>query len=302
MSSADIFMKRALACAAKAASLGEIPVGAVVVKDGKVISSGYNRREKDKNALLHAEMIALHRACKKLKTWRLTDCDLYVTLEPCPMCAGAIINARIRTVYFGASDPKGGCLGGLCDLSALPFHHQPKVVSGVLSDPCEKILSDFFRDLRKKEAIPQKSVSLRSFVQEDVPLLKQYLYPNKSKKDLSALVSEWNSRQYEGKYCEFFALTADEAVVGYVSLFERTPDSVSVGAHIFPGFRGKTYGTQGVLNAMEIAREKGYAFATARVRKTNTPSLRLCKTVGFVPVGEDLTPEGREVFVFRCNL
>lgn len=145
------FMDRALACARKAASLGEVPVGAVVVRDGKVIATGYNRREIGKNALLHAEMIALNRACRKLGGWRLFDCDLYVTLEPCPMCTGAILNSRIRTVYFGASDPKAGCMGSVTDLTEMPFNHQPQVIRGVREKECAAILSDFFRDLRKKK-------------------------------------------------------------------------------------------------------------------------------------------------------
>lgn len=302
MSPHEVFMKRALACAKKAAALGEIPVGALVVLDGKVIATGYNRREKDKNALLHAEMIALHRACKKLGRWRLSDCDLYVTLEPCPMCAGAIINARIRRVYFGATDPKAGCFGSVCDLAALPFNHRPEVVCGVLSDACEGILADFFHRMRAEKIRPPKTVSLRSFTKEDVPLLKQYLYPNKSKEDLEYLVEEWNTRLYEGRYCEFFAVTEGDCTVGYVSLFEKDDCTVSVGAHIFPGFRGKTYGTQGVKLAMTCAAQRGYIKAVARVRKTNTPSLRLCDRVGFVRVGEDVTPEGREVFVFCREL
>ena len=302
MSGQDSFMKRALTCAKKAAALGEIPVGAVVVRDGKVIATGYNRREKDKSVLLHAEMIALHRACKAVGGWRLSDCDLYVTLEPCPMCAGAVINARIRRVYIGAMDPKGGCMGSLCDLTQLPFNHRPEVIRGVMKEECESVLSTFFGALREKKKEALKAVSLRPFTAADVPLLKQYLYPNKSKADLEAMVSAWKTRVYEGKYCEFFAVTVENVPVGYVNLLEASPDSVSVGAHIFPGFRGKTYGTQAVRSVLGLAAEKGYSAATARVRKTNTPSLRLCDTVGLISTGEDVTAQGREVFTFRKEL
>ena len=228
MSGPEVFMKRALACAKKAAALGEVPVGAVIVLDGKVIATGYNRREKDKNALLHAEMIALNRACKKLKRWRLSDCDLYVTLEPCPMCTGAIINARIRRVYMGAMDEKGGCMGGLCDLTALPFNHRPEVFRGIEEEACRRVMADFFGALREKKKEPPKAVSFRAFTEADVPLLKQYLYPDKSKADLARMVSDWNGLVYEGKYCEFFAVTVDDALVGYVNLLEREPDTVSV--------------------------------------------------------------------------
>ena len=151
MNETERWMGRALTCARKAARLGEVPVGAVVVRDGKVIASGYNRRETGKNALLHAEMIALHRACRKLGGWRLFDCDLYVTLEPCPMCTGAIINSRIRRVYVGASDPKAGCTGSVIDLTLLPFNHKPEIIRGIRETECSALLSDFFRILRKNK-------------------------------------------------------------------------------------------------------------------------------------------------------
>ena len=141
-------MKRAITCAKKAAAMGEVPVGAVVVCDGKIVATGYNRREKDKNALRHAEITAIDRACKKFGGWRLHKCDLYVTLEPCPMCAGAIINARIKNVYIGAMDPKNGAMGSVTSLHEM-FTHKPNVETGILGDECAKLLTDFFSRLRK---------------------------------------------------------------------------------------------------------------------------------------------------------
>lgn len=143
-------MKRALSCAKKAAKIGEVPVGAVVVRNGEVVSTGYNRRETDKNALRHAEITAIDRACKKLGGWRLWECDLYVTLEPCPMCAGAIINSRIRNVYVGAPDPKNGAMGSVVSLQD-NFTHKPNVVNGIMKDECAAVLSDFFKDLRDRK-------------------------------------------------------------------------------------------------------------------------------------------------------
>lgn len=143
-------MKRALSCAKKAAKIGEVPVGAVVVHNGEVVSTGYNRRETDKNALRHAEITAIDRACKKLGGWRLWECDLYVTLEPCPMCAGAIINSRIRNVYVGAPDPKNGAMGSVVSLQD-NFTHKPNVVNGIMKDECAAVLSDFFKDLRERK-------------------------------------------------------------------------------------------------------------------------------------------------------
>lgn len=150
MTEQEKYMKAALRLARKAAEEGEVPVGAVVVCDGQIVGRGRNRREGKKNALHHAEIEAIGKACKKLGGWRLHKCDLYVTLEPCPMCAGAIINARIKTVYYGAPDPKAGSCGTLVNLFALPYNHKPAVVAGVLEDECADVLRAFFRALRER--------------------------------------------------------------------------------------------------------------------------------------------------------
>ena len=130
--------------------VGQYGGGAFVVCDGQIVGRGRNRREGKKNALHHAEIEAIGKACKKLGGWRLHKCDLYVTLEPCPMCAGAIINARIKTVYYGAPDPKAGSCGTLVNLFALPYNHKPAVVAGVLEDECADVLRAFFRALRER--------------------------------------------------------------------------------------------------------------------------------------------------------
>ena len=142
------FMRLAIEQAQLAARLGEIPVGAVVVKGGQVIGQGYNRRESDLSAIGHAEILAIQDACRTLNSWRLTDCELYVTLEPCPMCAGAIINARIRRVVYGVKDEKAGCCGSVADFFAMPFSHTPLSRSGILSEECGRLLTDFFTQLR----------------------------------------------------------------------------------------------------------------------------------------------------------
>lgn len=143
-------MRRALELAREAAQEGEVPVGAVVVCEGKIISEGRNRREKDKNALCHAELEAIDGACRALGGWRLWKCQLYVTLEPCPMCAGAIINARIPQVIYGASDPKAGSCGSVVDLFALPYNHRPQVTAGFLEEEAAALLREFFQKLREK--------------------------------------------------------------------------------------------------------------------------------------------------------
>ena len=144
------YMALALEEAKAAAALGETPIGAVLVWEGEVVARTGNRREIDRLATAHAEILAIQEACKALGGWRLHKGTLYVTLEPCPMCAGAIINARIPRVVYGASDPKAGCCGSLTDLFAVPFNHHPEVVGGVLADECSVLLQDFFRSLRKK--------------------------------------------------------------------------------------------------------------------------------------------------------
>ncbi|KEK17100.1 adenosine deaminase [Bacillus manliponensis] len=145
------FMQLAIEEAKKAEMIEEVPIGAVVVLDGEVISRAYNLRECEQRSIAHAELLALDEACKKLGTWRLEDATLYVTLEPCPMCSGAIVLSRVKRVVYGASDPKGGCAGTLMNLlTDERFNHQAEVEAGVLEEECGALLTNFFRALRKK--------------------------------------------------------------------------------------------------------------------------------------------------------
>lgn len=145
------YMQVALSLAEKAYKKDEVPVGAVVVRDGKIISKAYNKRQKSQDATLHAEIIAIKKTCKKLKTFRLNDCELYVTLEPCAMCSGAIINARVGTVIFGAYDQKYGCCGSIYNLPEdKRFNHRAKVIGGILEKECSEILTKFFESKRGK--------------------------------------------------------------------------------------------------------------------------------------------------------
>lgn len=144
------FMRAAIELAKESEKQGEVPVGAVVVKNGTIVGTGKNRRETGKNALYHAEIEAINNACKSLGGWRLWNCDLYVTLEPCPMCAGAIINSRIRRVYFGAYDNKAGSFGSVANFNMLPYNHKPEIYGGIMEDECSQMLTDFFKTLREK--------------------------------------------------------------------------------------------------------------------------------------------------------
>ncbi|MBE6940422.1 MAG: nucleoside deaminase [Ruminococcaceae bacterium] len=152
----EFYMQQALELAREAAEAGEVPVGCVIVRDGQVVGRGRNRREEKQQVYSHAEMEAIAQANARLGTWRLDDCTLYVTLEPCPMCAGAILNARIGRVYYGARDREMGACGGVLNLFMEEFPHRPALVGGVLAEPCRQVLTDFFRGLRERDATEKK--------------------------------------------------------------------------------------------------------------------------------------------------
>ena len=153
------FMQLAFQQAKKAQNLGEVPIGAIVVApDGQVIGTGYNRRELDQDSTQHAEMIAIREACNNLGTWRLIDCSLFVTLEPCPMCAGAIINSRLKSLYFGALDPKAGAAGSVVNLFDIEkFNHHPNVIRGLYREEASQMLKNFFKDIRQKQKAAKDS-------------------------------------------------------------------------------------------------------------------------------------------------
>ena len=157
------YMKEALKQAKKAYALGEVPIGCVIVHEGKIIGRGYNRRNTDKNTLAHAEITAINKASKVIGDWRLEECTLYVTLEPCQMCAGAIVQARIPEVVMGCMNPKAGCAGSILNILEMPqFNHQVKVARGILEAECSQMLKTFFEELRirnKQEKEARKSLS-----------------------------------------------------------------------------------------------------------------------------------------------
>lgn len=146
------FMREALRQAKKAYKIGEVPIGCVIVQDGKIIARGYNRRNTDKNTLAHAELAAIRKASKKTGDWRLEDCTMYVTLEPCQMCAGAIVQSRLKRVVIATMNPKAGCAGSVLNLLQMEaFNHQVEITRGVREEECAALLSDFFRKLRQKK-------------------------------------------------------------------------------------------------------------------------------------------------------
>ena len=152
MTEQERFMKEAIKQAKKAEALKEVPIGCVIVSDGKIIARGYNRRNTDKNTLSHAELNAIRKASRKLGDWRLEGCTMYVTLEPCQMCSGALVQSRIDEVVIGAMNPKAGCAGSVMNLlEAEGFNHKVKITKGVLEEECSRMLSDFFRELREEK-------------------------------------------------------------------------------------------------------------------------------------------------------
>lgn len=154
------FMKEAIRQAKKAEAIGDVPIGCVIVSEGRIIARGYNKRNKNKTVLAHAELLAMSKACKKTGDWRLEDCTMYITLEPCQMCAGAIVQARIPRVVIGSMNPKAGCGGSVLNLLQMKeFNHQVEVTRGVLEEECSEMLSAFFQKLRQKKKEKKAEVS-----------------------------------------------------------------------------------------------------------------------------------------------
>ena len=171
MNTQEKYMKQAIKLAKKAAELNEVPIGCVIEYQGKIIGRGYNRRITDKSTLAHAEITAINRASKKMGDWRLEDCTLYVTLEPCQMCAGAIVQSRITNVVMGCMNPKAGCGGSVLNILEMPeFNHQVNVTRGVMEEECSQILQDFFKELRirNKEEKAARKAQLEMETKEEI--------------------------------------------------------------------------------------------------------------------------------------
>lgn len=163
LSREEKYMKEALRQAKKASDMGEVPIGCVVVLDGRIIGRGYNRRTSDHSTLAHAEIIAIRKACRHVNDWRLDDAEIYVTLEPCQMCSGAIIQARIRKLFIGAMNPKAGCAGSLINIFEVPgFNHYVEVTKGILEEECSAILKDFFVRLRQRLKEEKTNLDLKN--------------------------------------------------------------------------------------------------------------------------------------------
>lgn len=247
------WMRRALNLARRAADrYGEVPVGAVIVRNGQLVATGYNQRETGKNAVLHAELTAIRRACRKLGGWRLHECDLYVTLEPCPMCAGAIINARIRRVIVGAMDHRFGAMGSVCNLTEMPFNHRPEVAYGVLQTECTEVLQNFFRTLRNKKK-QERGTTMKPMTKgvHHIALkakgLEQYHKTVSFYHEILGMpvVRTWGSDEKVGIMLDSGA--------GMLEIFANAPDELGAGA-----LRHLAFDVEDVDACIEAVRAAGY--------------------------------------------
>lgn len=301
----DIYMKEALGLAAEAAEEGEVPVGAVVVrkKDGAVIGRGRNRREIRRDPLAHAELEAISEASRFLGGWRLEGCDLYVTLEPCPMCAGAIINSRIDSVIFGAYDKKAGSCGSVTNLFGLPYNHSPLLTGGFMEEECSGALKLFFSQMRKRKMNDIKLVKAET----DDQLNRIAAIADKIWHEFfPCIISEGQIDYMVEKFCSFEAMKENIASDGYIYYFIKKggndigytavkPDGDRLflsKIYLKKEERGKKY-ARAVMNAhMSYAREHDLRAIWLTVNKHNDSSIAAYKAMGFTVIGEGVADIG----------
>lgn len=316
----NFYMKTALGLARKAAAEGETPVGAIVVrKDGSVVGRGMNRRENGRNALSHAEIIAIDEACRTLGGWRLTGCTLYVTLEPCPMCAGAIINSRIERVVFGAYDRKAGSAGSVTNLFELGYNHRPEVLAGVLREESEQLLKKFFSELRRKRKMFRtKMTEVKTDAQiESTAAIADEIWHEWFPAILSAdqidyMVEKFQSakaikRQLAEEGYRYFLIRKDEAYIGYTAIRGDADGRLFLSKiYIKKEYRGNGYAKEVLEFLKGICAEKGYNAIWLTVNKHNENSINVYKKCGFRLIGEDVTDIGSgyvmDDYFFRLDL
>ena len=301
----EFYMAMAMELAREAAAEGETPVGAVVVRnDGFIAGRGRNCREKDRNALCHAEVIAIDEACRTLGGWRLLGCTIYVTLEPCPMCAGAIINSRLDRVVFGAADSAAGSAGSLVNLFQLGYNHSPEVVQGIMKDESEALLKDFFSALRRKRKMQRiKLVEVKTEQQiEAAAALADEIWHEWFPSILSAeqidyMVDKFQSvremtEQLENGYT-YYILRKGDARLGYTAI-RPDPDGRLFLSKIYikKEYRGNGYAREVFAFLKDYCREHGLGAIWLTVNKHNDSSIAVYKKSGFRIIGEDVTDIG----------
>lgn len=301
----EFFMREALALAREAAALGETPVGAVVAdRVGVIVGRGINSREREKNAVRHAEVSAIEEACRTLGGWRLRGCTLYVTLEPCPMCAGAVINSRIERVVFGAYDSKAGSAGSVTDLFALGYNHKPQVCGGVLAEECRDVLKKFFEELRRK-----KKMSRILFTEAKTPsqiartaamadeIWHEWFPRILSADQINYMVEKFQSeaamtRQMNEEGYRYFIIRKGETPLGYTAV---KPDGDSLflsKLYLKKEHRGNGYSREVMDFLRELCGEYGFSSIWLTVNKYNESSIAVYKKLGFELFGDGVTDIG----------
>ena len=287
--------------------LGEVPIGAVVVKrfpDGeRIVGRGANSRESQKTALGHAELSAIADACKSLGGWRLHSCDLYVTLEPCPMCSGAAVNARIDNVYFGAYDRKNGCGGSVMDMSKQPFTHKPNFVGGIMEEECAALLQNFFRDLRKekkhmdinmiKADTDEQLLSVSRLADE---IWHEYFPCILTAGQIDYMVEKFQSfpamkAQVEKGY-SYYIISKNGEYLGYTGICPEEDGLFLSKLYLKKEFRGKGYARQAFEFLKKLCAEKGYKYIRLTVNKHNADTIAVYKKLGFELLRSEVTDIG----------
>lgn len=301
----NFYMEAALVLARQAAAEGEAPVGAVVVgKDGEIVGRGGNRREIGRNALCHAEIIAIDEACRALGGWRLTGCTLYVTLEPCPMCAGAIINSRIERVVFGAHDPKAGSAGSVANLFGLGYNHRPQVTAGVMREESERLLKEFFAELRRKRKLLRtKMTEVKTDAQIEAAaaladeIWHEWFPAILSDGQIDYMVEKFQSagaikKQLAEGY-RYFLIRKDGTRIGYTAVREDPDGRLFLSKiYIKKEHRGNGYAKEVLEFLKGICAENGCRAIWLTVNKHNESSINVYKKCGFRLIGEDVTDIG----------
>lgn len=315
----ELYMLSALELAREAAAAGETPVGAVITdRNGNIVGRGANSREREKNAVRHAELAAVEEACRTLGGWRLSGCTLYVTLEPCPMCAGAVINSRIDRLVFGAYDPKAGSAGSVTDLFALGYNHKPEVRGGVLAEECGDVLKNFFTELRRQKKMKRiifTEVKTPSQIERTAAMADEIWhewFPRLlSPEQIDYMVEKFQSaaamtRQMSEEGYRYFILRKGETPVGYTAV---KPDGDSLflsKIYIKKEHRGSGYSRETLDFLRELCAEEGFSSIWLTVNKYNESSIAVYKKLGFELFGDGVTDIGNgfvmDDYYFRLTL
>lgn len=307
----NLYMERAIELAETAAVMGEVPVGAVIIRnsDGLIVGSGYNRRECDRNSIAHAEIIAINQACNFLGGWRLSGCSLYVTLEPCPMCCGAIINSRIDKVVFGAYDKKAGSAGSVANLFEFDYNHHPQVKAGVMRQQCETILKDFFKEMRSKKMNSSiRLIEARSDEQlKAIEAMACEIWNEHYKTIISSEQIDYMLDKYQSKSAmktqiaeqnyHYYFIQRNAQHIGYVAYSVHDSEMFLSKLYILNQYRSKGYAREVLNNLTEICKANNINRIWLTVNKHNSNSIAVYEKLGFKTFRSEKTDIGNGFFM-----